>query len=707
MLLLAMTMQATAARYYKIKVAGVEVNSDNASNITSSRISVHNGSINGGKYSVTYSGDENGGTLTLYNVRIERDGKDNRAVLNDGNPNLTIVLKGPNYLRAEDSSPVRLNGKTTIKSEPADGYRYNVTNIIGGSEDAFTVGSGAEVTITDSHLSLESESSCFDASGSPKLTITNSVITATCKKYKKGDCYALRDYQKLTVVNSTVTLNGYDQAIRDLDAISLGEGMNIAQPAYGRFDSSSKTITNDWGKVAASVELSMGLALNSSNFPDNNFLLYVKDLDPNNNGVLTDAEIADVTEIDVQGKNISSLRGIEYFTVLNRLNCSHNNLSQLDLSKNTKLKYVDCCVNNIDSEHLYYLALGLPTQKKYVGGTLIAIYQGNDYLEKNDIGSYPVAKAANDRGWQVKTVAGDAIGGVLVAPQNFPDQQFRNYVEKNFDKDEDYLLDSDELLNATKVNAEGYMSLNDFTGLRYLYYLKYLNIRGIFAGAIDVSKNKWLEELNCESNDLTSLDVTKNTKLKKLICNYNTELTSLDISKNEELEVLELSDCNLTSLNVSYKHHNLKTLHVDRNRLERLDLTYNPIKGKLYIFDNCINADEMLKLFDSLNEVDPETDGECTIYCIDKDSKSEQNVCTREAVRMAKRKGWKVKKFENHEWKDFYLRGDVNGDGAVDVADIATVISIMSSTVDVLGDVNEDGSVDVADIATIITEMAQ
>ena len=90
-----------------------------------------------------------------------------------------------------------------------------------------------------------------------------------------------------------------------------------------------------------------------------------------------------------------------------------------------------------------------------------------------------------------------------------------------------------------------------------------------------------------------------------------------------------------------------------------------------------------------------------------KPSKSEQNVCTREAVRMAKRKGWKVKKFENHEWRDFYLRGDVNGDGAVDVADIATVISIMSSTVDVLGDVNEDGSVDVADIATIITEMAQ
>ena len=58
-------------------------------------------------------------------------------------------------------------------------------------------------------------------------------------------------------------------------------------------------------------------------------------------------------------------------------------------------------------------------------------------------------------------------------------------------------------------------------------------------------------------------------------------------------------------------------------------------------------------------------------------------------------------------------KGDVNGDGAVDVADISTVISIMATatTPDASAsgnaDVNEDGTVDVADISSIITIMAE
>jgi hypothetical protein len=54
---------------------------------------------------------------------------------------------------------------------------------------------------------------------------------------------------------------------------------------------------------------------------------------------------------------------------------------------------------------------------------------------------------------------------------------------------------------------------------------------------------------------------------------------------------------------------------------------------------------------------------------------------------------------------------DVNGDGVVDVADIATVISVMANVgADPASardnDVNGDGVVDVADIATIISVMA-
>jgi hypothetical protein len=59
------------------------------------------------------------------------------------------------------------------------------------------------------------------------------------------------------------------------------------------------------------------------------------------------------------------------------------------------------------------------------------------------------------------------------------------------------------------------------------------------------------------------------------------------------------------------------------------------------------------------------------------------------------------------------VRGDVNGDGTVDVADIAAIIDVMAgtlnaqlSTLNSSADVNGDGTVDVADIATVIDIMA-
>ena len=52
-------------------------------------------------------------------------------------------------------------------------------------------------------------------------------------------------------------------------------------------------------------------------------------------------------------------------------------------------------------------------------------------------------------------------------------------------------------------------------------------------------------------------------------------------------------------------------------------------------------------------------------------------------------------------------QGDVNGDGAVDVADISNIITIMAAgATDMKGDVNGDGVVDVADISKVISIMA-
>lgn len=53
------------------------------------------------------------------------------------------------------------------------------------------------------------------------------------------------------------------------------------------------------------------------------------------------------------------------------------------------------------------------------------------------------------------------------------------------------------------------------------------------------------------------------------------------------------------------------------------------------------------------------------------------------------------------------VKGDVNGDGTVDVADISNIITIMADgSNDASGDVNGDGTVDVADISNVISIMA-
>ena len=63
-------------------------------------------------------------------------------------------------------------------------------------------------------------------------------------------------------------------------------------------------------------------------------------------------------------------------------------------------------------------------------------------------------------------------------------------------------------------------------------------------------------------------------------------------------------------------------------------------------------------------------------------------------------------------WQLWYLGaslpGDVNGDGAVDVADISAIISDMAAGTNApSADVNGDGAVDVADISAVITIMAE
>ena len=99
--------------------------------------------------------------------------------------------------------------------------------------------------------------------------------------------------------------------------------------------------------------------INDTNFPDPDFQKYVKDkidtadtTSGQKDGKLSKAERDAVTEISITNTNCTDLTGIAYFANLTELNCYHNKLTTLDVSKNAKLSALRCYNNGMDELNL-------------------------------------------------------------------------------------------------------------------------------------------------------------------------------------------------------------------------------------------------------------------------------------------------------------------------------------------------------------------
>ena len=89
--------------------------------------------------------------------------------------------------------------------------------------------------------------------------------------------------------------------------------------------------------------------INETNFPDANFRAVVAEFDTDGDGTLSEAEIENVTEISCIWCSISDITGIEHFTALTELDCSSNQLTSLDVSKNSSLTHLECDSNQLTS----------------------------------------------------------------------------------------------------------------------------------------------------------------------------------------------------------------------------------------------------------------------------------------------------------------------------------------------------------------------
>ena len=119
-----------------------------------------------------------------------------------------------------------------------------------------------------------------------------------------------------------------------------------AKPAFSNAEELS---FEDFANEASQDTATGDIEINETNFPDAIFRNWILQQYYGMDGKLTENEIKDVTYIAVNEKNISTLKGIEYFTSLNVLICPLNQLTSLDVSKNTALIWLNCKSNQLTS----------------------------------------------------------------------------------------------------------------------------------------------------------------------------------------------------------------------------------------------------------------------------------------------------------------------------------------------------------------------
>lgn len=268
------------------------------------------------------------------------------------------------------------------------------------------------------------------------------------------------------------------------------------------------------------------LPINEKNFPDDNFRNYIKTYKAGSRDVLTVEERSKVETIEVEGKNISRLEGIEAFPNLKVLKCGNNSIQKLDLRQNPKLETLKCNENQLTQ-----LDLSKNPDIDY-------LYCSENQLEQLDVSHL-----------QLKYLYCS-----------------HNDLEQLDVKNSKLLIE----LDCSKNNRLTALDLD----VAHKPNLVRVECQNNQLTSLILGENKGLEKLNCANNQLTQLNLNNMSALKELNC-ANNQLTQLNLKNMISLKELRCQNNQLTALDVS-SSPNLTTLVLKNNHLTSLNLDNNP-----------------------------------------------------------------------------------------------------------------------------------
>ena len=362
------------------------------------------------------------------------------------------------------------------------------------------------------------------------------------------------------------------------------------------------------------------VVINKETFPDDVFRNYVmsEDIDWDQDRMLDEDEIYYVTKIDVHSMKIKSLKGIEYFTELTWLSCRSNELTELDITKNTKLKRLFCWENQLTT-----LDVSKCPNLEY----LECAY---NQLTAIDVSKNPKLIRFNTEGNRLTSidVSKQTVMKIFFCGEN---QLTALDVSKNTELDSLHF-------NQNKVTS---IDVSHNTKLKKLWCFNNE------LTAIDASKCPEIESLVCYSNKLVTLNVSNCKKLRTLWTHDN-QLTELDVTTCTKLQSFSCYNNQLTELDLS-KNTELYLAYCDRNNLTTLALCKNGSLNTLYCLSNQLAGAAMDNVIANL------PNREYGAFCVfnTDDIEHEGNVCTTEQVAAAKEKGWTSYHWVNNQWEEY------------------------------------------------------
>lgn len=255
-------------------------------------------------------------------------------------------------------------------------------------------------------------------------------------------------------------------------------------------------------------------------------------LDSEGNATITQETIDNTSSLNLSGRQLTSLEGLDCFVNLTSLDCSQNQLTEIDGSQ-------------------------LPQ-------SLTQLYCSGNNLQKFDISTLTELTYLDCSGC-FNTQSRSSFTNGTIDLSNHPNLEYLYCNENN--------LQTLDLSQTPK--------------------LKWLSCNNNNLKELDLSKNTELTRLECNYNSLTVMDLSKNTELTIFECISN-NLTKLDLSSNTELKELSASYNQIDQL-VLPENSSLTGITIYNNQISDIDLSNCPLLDYLYCYENKLTSLDITK----------------------------------------------------------------------------------------------------------------